>query len=159
MKFVSVDQTGHRWQFWCTSNIRFSPERCRKSQYTPRFSWRLRTYPSWCLQMTRRTMPLKDFHLVSSTVTTNFEASVRATMESTHDHAMKLQASQQVAHPGIPPPTCIAQSDLDEMSHRDLTYLFFFFWWRRSPWLIDRRCYVDFECVVMCEFFFYSTSP
>jgi uncharacterized Rmd1/YagE family protein len=68
-----------------------------------------------------------------STVTTNFEASVPATMESTHDHAMRLQASQQVAPPGILPPPCRAQSDLDEMSHRDLTYLFFFVWWRRLP--------------------------
>ena len=127
MKFVSVDQRGDQWRLWCTSNIRSWPERYRRSQYTPRSSWRQRTYSSWYLQTTRRRMRLKDLHLVSSTVTTNFEASVRATMESTHDHAMRLQASQQVAPPGIPPPPCRAQSDLDEMSHHDLTYLFFSF--------------------------------
>ena len=155
MKFVPVDQRGHRWRFWCTSNICSWPERCRRSQYTPRFSWRQRTYPLWCLQMTRRTMPLKDLHLVSSTVTTNFEASVRATMDSAHDHEMRFQASQQVAPPGIPPPTCRAQSDLNEMYHSDLTYLFFFVWWRRSPWLIDRSV---MNGVVMCEYiiFYYS---
>ena len=69
---------------------------------------------------------LLDLHFVSSTVTTNFEASVKATMESTHDHAMRLQASQRVAPPAIPPPPCRAHSDLEEMSHHYLTYLFFF---------------------------------
>ncbi len=61
------------------------------------------------------------------TVTITFKALVRATMESTHEHAMRLQASQQVAPLAIPPPPCRAHSDLDEMSHHDLTYPFFSF--------------------------------
>ncbi len=125
MKFVSLDQRVDQRRFWCTSNILSWPERYRSSQYTPRSSWRQRTYSSWYLQTTRRRTRLKDLHFVSSTVTTNFEASVRATMESTHDHAMRLQASQQVAPPAISPSPCRTHSDLDEMSHHHLTYLFF----------------------------------
>ncbi len=125
MKFVSVDQRGDQRRFWCTSNILSWPERYRRSQYTLRSSWRQRTYSSWYLQTTRRRMRLKDLQFVSSTVTTTFEATVRATMESTNEHAMRLQASQQVAPPAIPPPPCRAHSDLDEMSHHDLTYHFF----------------------------------
>ena len=114
MKFVSFDQWTVQRRCWCTSNIHSWPERYRRSQYTPRSSWRRRTYSSWYMRTTRRRMRLKDLKTVSTTVTTTLEATFPSTMELTHKHAMLLQASQPVSPPAILPPPCRAESNLYE---------------------------------------------
>ncbi len=135
MKFVSVDQWGVQRRFWCTSNILSQPERYRRSQYTPRSSWRRRTYSSWYMRTTRRRMRSKDLKTVTTTATTTLEATFPLTMESTHKHAMLLQASQPVSPPAIPPPPCRAERDLYETALFHLTYHRLLYNWRRSwPW-------------------------
>ena len=135
MKFVSVDRWGVPRRFWCTSNIHFWPERYRRSQYTPRSSWRRRTHSSWYMRTTRRGMRLKDLTTVTTTLTMMLEATFPSTMESTHYHAMLLQASQPVSPPAIPPPPCRAESDLYKTPLFHLTYHWLLYVWRRYwPW-------------------------
>ncbi len=130
MKFVSVDRWGVPRRFWCTSNIHYWPERYRRSQYTPRSSWRRRTHSSWYMRTPRRGMRLKDLTAVTTTLTTTLEATFPSTMESTHDHAMLLRVSQPVSPPAISPPPCRAESDLYEMPLFGLTYHWLLYVWR-----------------------------
>ena len=170
MKFESVDQWGFQLQFWCTSNIHSWPERYCESQYTPASSWRQTMYSSWYMRATRRRMRLKDLKMVPSTVTTTFEATIRSTMESTHKHVMRLQATQPVAPPAILPSPCRAESDLFELSLPHLIYHWLFtfggglghdfFGWRWyvvSEYFLFLFCFVWYFDVwllfVMCEYY------
>ncbi len=67
-------------------------------------------------------MRLKDLKTVTTILTTTLEVTFASTMESTHEHAMLLQASQPVSPPAIPPPPFRAESDLYETALFHLTY-------------------------------------
>ena len=168
MKFESVYQWGFQLQFWCTSNIHSWPEHYCRSQYTLVSSWRQTMYSSWYMRVTRRRMRLKDLKMVPSTVTTTFEVTIRSTMESTHKHAMRLQATQPVAPPAIPPSPCRAESDLFELSLPHLIYRWLFtfggglghdfFGWRW--YVVSEYFFVFLGCVVfvMCEYYLWCVS-
>ena len=66
-------------------------------------------------------------------VTTTLELTFLLTMELTHKHVMRLQASQPVAPPAILPPPCCAENELYENSFFLLTHHCLVCVWQR-PW-------------------------
>jgi len=170
MKFDSVDQWGLQLQFWCTSNIHSWPERYRRSQYTPPSSWRQTMHSSWYMQKTRRRKRLKDLKIGMTSVTTTSDATFLSTMESTHECAMRLQASQPVSPPAIPTPPFRAASDFyeEETALPQLTYhCLIYVWWRSWAWffwLVMICCFgvfFVFFCVVwymMCDYYLWCAN-
>ncbi len=152
MKSESVDQWGDQRRFWCTSNILSRPERYCRNQYTPPSSWQQRMYSSWYMQTTRRRMQLKDLRMVMTTL----ESTFLSTMESTHEHAMRLQASQPVAPPAILPPLCRIENKLYKNSTPLLTHhCLVCIWWQPWAWLLGWGwwCLRVVCFFVMCEYF------
>ena len=155
MKSESVDQWGDQQRFWCTSNILSWPECYRRNQYTLPSSWQQRTYSLWYMQTTRPRMRLKDLRMV----TTSLESTCLSTMESTHEHAMWLQASQPVSPPAIPPPRCRTSSELYEGSFRLSTHHFLLCVWKWAwAWLLcwGWWCLRVVFCFLWCVSIFYS---
>ncbi len=155
MKSESVDQWGDQRRLWCTSNILSWPECYRRNQYTLPSSWQQRMYSLWHMQTTRQRMQLKDLRMV----TTTLESTFLLTMESTHKHAMRLQASQPVAPPAILPPPCFAENELYENSFPLLTHHCLVCIWQKPwAWLLGWGWWCLQVVCFFCDVWVFSTQ-